>query len=385
MSDSLLKIALLCDWYLPHRGGIELQTHDLALQLSRLGHDVHIITPIPGSAEVDGIRVHRINAPLFPFFGFIWTARPFREMVALFAREGFDVVHCQASYVAPTAYGGAYLSQRLGIPTLVTFHSVLLHFAQVLAAANHCVRWSAWSVVFSAVSDVVKSETQELVGSRPVHVLSNGIDTSFWKASPPVWQNGGKPNAQEALVVSVMRFSPRKRGTALLRLIAETRSRLPETVSLKLVIVGEGRLRSYMERLIGLYCLEDTVELMGYQSRQRIREIFTQADVFVLTSVVESFGIAALEARCAGLPVVARESGVNAFIQNGREGFLARTDREMADHLVRLITDVQLRRSIARHNWETRPHFDWDVVIPKCLHLYQEAINLTSHANGRKS
>ena len=119
------------------------------------------------------------------------------------------------------------------------------------------------------------------------------------------------------------------------------------------------------------------MELTGRQSRQAIREIFSKADIHICASKWESFGIAALEARCAGLPVVALESGgVKEIIQNGQEGLLAKTDREMSGQIVRLILDQRLRASIAQHNRENPPPMNWENVIAEHMRLYQLAIDM---------
>jgi len=372
MADSpSLKIALLSDWFLPHRGGIEIQMHDLAQQLTRAGHTVHVITPIPGPTEIGAARVHRLRAPLAPQFGFVYTRAPFREMAALFQRERYDVVHCHTSYIAPTAFGGAYLSQKLGIPTVITFHSELSHFTHVLAMCNRWLHWSSWPVLFAGVSPFINAGIARLVAPRPVHLLPNGIDIPFWKASPPI-----RPRSHEIVLITVTRFSPRKRVAALLCIFAALKSQVSRSIALKLIVVGDGALRLYLQHLVKVLGLEDAVEMVGYQSRTMIRHLFARADLFVSTCAIESFGLAALEARCAGLPIVARSSGIDQFVQHGREGLLAANDRDLTGHLRRLIEDPELRLSIAQHNWATTPPFSWDNVIAQHLTVYHESKNL---------
>jgi len=159
---------------------------------------------------------------------------------------------------------------------------------------------------------------------------------------------------------------------------------IPGDLRLKVTIIGEGKQRGAMEKLISELSLENTVELTGHQSRQSIREIFSKSDIYVCTSKWESFGIAALEARCAGLPVVAFESGgVKEIIQNGQEGLLAKTDREMAEQIIRLILDPKLRSSIAGYNQRNPPPMNWENVIAEHMRLYQMAIDM--RLKGRQS
>ena len=108
-----------------------------------------------------------------------------------------------------------------------------------------------------------------------------------------------------------------------------------------------------------------------------IRDALAESDCFVLPTLRESFGIAALEARCAGLPVVAMAtSGVAEVIGHGREGLLAHTDAELAQHVVTLARDVSLRSTIAAHNRAAPAPHDWPCVIDANLALYEDAIAL---------
>jgi glycosyltransferase involved in cell wall biosynthesis len=120
------------------------------------------------------------------------------------------------------------------------------------------------------------------------------------------------------------------------------------------------------------------ITLAGHQNRSVIRDVFARADMFVSPTIAESFGIAALEARSAGLPVVAMlQAGVSEFIHHGEEGLLARSDREMVDHVVTLATDDGLRSAIAQHNGETPgPATNWRHVTAQHLALYRKAREL---------
>ena len=157
-------------------------------------------------------------------------------------------------------------------------------------------------------------------------------------------------------IVSVMRLAPRKRPRHLLKMIARVRDQLPVDVRLRVVIIGEGPERASLEKYLRAHDLTDVVELVGRRTRDEIRAEFARADIFVAPANLESFGIAALEARCAGLPVVAKaRTGIREFVANGREGLLAQSDRDMVDQLLRLIRDPALRQQIAAHNRAVPP------------------------------
>jgi glycosyltransferase involved in cell wall biosynthesis len=140
------------------------------------------------------------------------------------------------------------------------------------------------------------------------------------------------------------------------------------------VIVGDGPLRGATERHLRRHGMAGWVELPGRLTRPQIKEMFARADVFVAPATLESFGIAALEARCAGLPVLARsQGGIGEFICDGREGVLVDSDHAMADAIVALATDEGTRARIAAHNRTTMPPVSWPDVLARTEEFYDLA------------
>ena len=151
-------------------------------------------------------------------------------------------------------------------------------------------------------------------------------------------------------LVSVMRLMPRKRPLQVLRMFEQVR-RLAGTDDVRLVIVGDGPMRARIERRIRRRGLTGHVRVTGRLPRPAVLDELAAASVYVAPAPRESFGIAALEARCAGLPVVAsRRSGVGEFIRDRVDGILVAGDTEMVGALADLVRDTELRERIADHN-----------------------------------
>jgi glycosyltransferase involved in cell wall biosynthesis len=168
-----------------------------------------------------------------------------------------------------------------------------------------------------------------------------------------------------------MRLAARKRGLQLLRILRQARRDLPLSTRLRVVIAGDGPLRGSMERYLRRHDMTGWVSLPGALSRAQIKVLFAQGDIFVAPATLESFGIAALEARCGGLPVVARaEGGISEFIADDREGLLVGSDTAMADAIVALATDPATRMRIATHNRTTSPPVTWPDVLARTTELY---------------
>ena len=369
-----MRIAHVTDFYLPRLGGIEMHVHDLAVRQQATGDQVEVLTSTPGGPG-DDVPVRRLTghlrhpAALHPagarlVGGILRTARP-------------DVVHVHAGVLSPLALAAVASATAAGIPAVVTLHSLLSSYQPAFRALDAAVGWSAWPVQWTAVSDVAADPVRRLVGpDRPVLVLSNGIDAAQWQVRP------APRDPDQVLVAGVMRLATRKRPLPLLRMLRQVRVQLPASVQLRAVIVGDGRQRPALERYRWRHRMQDWVRLPGRLPRHRIRRLYERADLFVAPAVLESFGLAALEARCAGLPVVARSGcGIGTFVEHGRTGLLAADDDQMVRDLVRLAGDPRARARLAAGSRQTPPDLDWSSVLGANAAAYSAAQRLAGQAS----
>ena len=368
----------MSDCYVPRLGGIEMQVHDLARNLHQQGHDVVVITPTPGPTTVDGVRVHRMDVPLLPF-DIPYRRSTFRQVAEVLGREQPDVAHFAGGIASPLAYVGAAQAQAAGIPTVITTHCLWSYATPLFSLLDRTHHWTRWPVVLSSVSDVAAAPIRRIAGPDvAVAVIPNGIDNDAWTVTPL------PRDASTVTLVSVMRLAPRKRPMHLLKMVRQVCEQLPAGIRLRLVIIGEGPERSSMEQYLARHDLTEVVALVGRRTRDEIRGEFARADVFVAPANLESFGIAALEARCAGLPVVAMaRTGIREFVANGTEGLLAQSDRDMVTQLLRLVRDPDLRQRIAAHNREVPSAVDWSVVVEANVEVYHQAMALMGETARR--
>jgi glycosyltransferase involved in cell wall biosynthesis len=396
-----VKVALLSDCFLPRLGGIEVQVHDLADHLIRGGHQVEVFTATPGPRGerdgavevVDGIRVHRMAIRL----PFELPVNPFapHEVRRRLGSGRFDVAHVHMGVVSPFATDMVRVALGLGLPTAVTWHCVVDRSAPVFRALGHARRWSRAGAALSAVSTMAATRVSAVAGNAPVDVLPNGIDTQLW--APPERQartrteaqphasatgaphlaaasQGHHPHLHPVRVVSALRLAQRKRPQALLEVLRAARELVPPDISMEAVIVGEGPQRPLLERFLDRHQMSEWVRLPGRVTREELRRLHWSSDVYVCAATLEAFGIAALEARTAGLPVVARAgTGVEDFVEDGVSGLVAATDRDMAVATARLATDHGLRAQLGAHNRHTPPAQDWTVVVRRAEEEYARA------------
>lgn len=370
-------MALLSDCYPPRTGGIESQVGDLAAQLVQAGHEVEVLTATSAGrgaslrskgASRPSILVHRLDTPLA--LGLPVNPLAVPEARRLLAVGGFDVAHVHLGVVSPFAWDMAGLATDLGLPTALTWHCVLDRAARPLGPAVR--RWVERGAVLSAVSGVAAEGVRQAAKGKPVAVLLNGIDPTFWRPSTPSPRESTTPTRPVRLVTAT-RLAPRKRVGALLSVVAAARRRLgPGAMTLD--VYGEGPLRPWLEARVSVLGLDDTVRLRGRVTRPELAAAWARADGYLSPTRLEAFGIAALEARTAGLPVIARaDSGVREVVTDGVSGLLASDDSGLADALVRLVADDTLRSRIAAHNRRVPPAQTWDRVVALAVDEYRRA------------
>ncbi|WP_052590365.1 glycosyltransferase family 4 protein [Luteipulveratus mongoliensis] len=350
-----MKILHVTDSYLPCVGGIELHISDLARLQRQHAHDVTVAAWSLGSGaspetSVGGEQVRRL-------------ARVGRRELASLAP---DVVHIHVSIVSPFALSAAATAARQGIPTVVTVHSWWKDLARVTPLIRSSLGVHRWPVVWSAVSEQAATYVRQVVGA-PVDVIPNAVDLEYWRAG------AAEPESTASrlpTVLSVMRLTTLKRTLPLARILHTVAERTP----MRAVVIGDGPSRPALETYVRRHGLQDRVILAGQLDREAVRRAMTTSSVFLAPAHRESFGIAALEARTAGLPVVAhRGSGVASFVRHGHEGLLARDDREMAEHVTTLVRDRAVREQLSRHNREQLPVQTWAAALAHTHRAYRAA------------
>ncbi|MGH3471921.1 MAG: glycosyltransferase family 4 protein, partial [Nocardioidaceae bacterium] len=238
-----------------------------------------------------------------------------------------------------------------------------------LRLGGSTLRLGGQPIVWSAVSSRAADSVRRVIGSdATVSVIPNGIDAARWVVP------AGEKRPDTVVVASVMRVARRKRPLPMMRMLKELRERVPSRFRIEAVIVGDGPQLPVVTDYLRRHGMQDWVRLMGRLEHPEIREVFANSDFYVAPARLESFGIAALEARCAGLPVVAsKRGGVGEFISHGREGLLTSDDAEMVDAMATLVTEPGLRHEMAAHNRAVAPQVTWEEVLGRADLLYTAA------------
>ena len=344
-----MRVLHVTDTYLPRLGGIELHVSDLAAGQQSAGHQVRVLTREPGSgtAAASAVPVMRMRGNLTG----LGLARPIRDAIA---EHQPDVIHAHLSVGSPFAW--AVLRAVTDVPVLASLHSLLPDAPSVVRVGLAVTRVPARHIAFSAVSRVAAARLQAALPSGcSVEVLHNGIDAEAWTVE--------RVESPGFHVLSVGRLAARKRPLVLIDALAELAERHPE-LDWTATLVGDGAQRGSVAAAVRARGLAARVALPGALPRGDIRRLLARSDAFVAPALLESFGIAALEARCAGVPVVGMAaSGVTEFLTHEVDGLLAQSDQDLSRELARLATDPMLAGALRRNTVNPPTEMTWSHVL----------------------
>jgi glycogen(starch) synthase len=374
------SVALVSDWYAPRVGGLERQVHGLARALRERGHDAIVVTIQRGKTDGDDVPVTRLNLPL-AFNGHV--ARPgaglVRTLYRFLKQQRVDVVHAHGMF-SSMAHAAITCADALGIPCVITHHSLIPPRLRPIARFVYTTLRQRADVV-SAVGVAAAADASRVSGRDDVAVLPNGVEL-----------NGHVPHVSAPgpdgtiRVLSVMRLTANKSPEGVVAAVPGVLAAVPDPSHVFFTIVGDGPLRKNLERLAASLGVADHVEFAGYRNPEEVRRLLCGAHIYASSGRKEALPIALLEARAAGLPIVARAGGgVGEVMEPGRHGFIARDDREFVDAIVRLVCDEDLRRAIGRETMAGLEPFGWDAVVNRHLAVYRRAIAARRARNGGSS
>jgi len=370
-------------------GGSGVVATELAHALSLRGHQLHLISsepPFRWRSGVPGMSFVPVEVPPYPLFREPQYLLALSTTIARVAEERrLDIVHAHyavphatAAYLADQMLAGS-VGSRPGVAaprTVTTLHGTDI---TLVGSDPSYARVVAFSIEQShgvtTVSRSLRADTIRTLGIRhEIRVIPNFLDCAQYRRrdDPDLRAQVCPPDRWDALVVHVSNFRPVKRVDVALEVFRLIRAR----VRARFVLVGDGPVRTDITRLIADYGLDDDVLLVGEQ--HDLVPWLSVADLFLLPSAQESFGLAALEAMACEVPVVASNvGGLPEIIENGVTGFVCPPEavNEMAERGVALLTDAALHASVAGNAATlVRERYCTDLVVPEYEALYRDVL-----------
>ena len=368
-------------------GGSGVVATELGLCYAKMGHTVHFVANrVPFRLSQTGqanVYYHQVESMTYPLFDAPLTTLAEASKLAEVIEE-YDIEVIHAHYAIPHAAAAVMARDMVHTrpkPVVVT----TLHGTDVTLVGldRAYLRTTQYSIersdVVTAVSQYLADYTRTEMGvSRDIMVVPNAVDHTRFspQGSPELRQRYAHPD--EKLVVHVSNFRPVKRVEDVIRTFA----RVAEGVGARLLMIGDGPERQSALELAAELDIGGRVSFLG--SFPRIEDVLAISDLFLLPSVKESFGLAALEAMASGVPVVAsRIGGLPEVVEDGETGFLCEPKdvAAMADATLKLLMndDLHKRMSDAARSRAVNC-FSEEKVVPLYTRAYERALVRTSDA-----
>jgi L-malate glycosyltransferase len=372
-----MKIGIVC---YPTYGGSGVVATELGKALAKKGHKVHFITyKEPARLETfqSNVFYHEVSLQNYPLFDYApYETVLASKIVDVVRYEGLDLLHVH--YAIPHA-SAAYLAKqilkdsKIMIPVVTTLHGTDITlvgkdetYAPVVTfSINH-------SDGVTAVSQSLKDDTYKYFEiTRDIEVIPNFIDFSRFQKSNKEHFRKAIADDDEKILMHVSNFRKVKRVEDLVQVYKIVSVK----IKCKMLLVGDGPERHSVEQLCRKLGVCDGVRFLGKQDA--IEELLAVADVFMLPSETESFGLAALEAMACQVPVISSNTGGIPEINiHGETGFLSNVGdvQDMAKNTIYILEDEKRLQQFKKNAFKQAQRFNLDFILPMYEEYYEKVI-----------
>ena len=373
-----MRIGIVC---YPTFGGSGVLATELGKALADKNHQVHFITyqqPVRLSEFNANIFYHEVRVPTYPLFDYPpYETALASTLVDVILNNQLDLLHVH--YAIPHA-SAAYMAKQIvakqgkHIPFITTLHGTdITLVGKDKTYAPVVTFYMNESDAITAVSKNLRDETYAFFKiEKEIEVIHNFVDVSRFQKKPiDAFRKVIAPNGEKVLL-HVSNFRKVKRVMDVVQIMAKVREQMP----CKLLFVGDGPERSGAESLCRELNIIDDVRFVGKQ--EQLEDILAVSDLFLLTSEYESFGLAALEAMAAGVPVISTNAGgLTEINEHDKTGYLSNVGNvdEMARYALTLLSDDKKLQQFKNNARQHAAIFDIHNIIPIYERLYNRFCN----------
>src|SRR5213080_472218 len=380
-----LKIGITC---YPTYGGSGVVATELGLELAQRGHEVHFISyaqPIRLDRPSANVQYHEVEVSRYPLFDYppydLALATRMAEVAELYE---LDLLHVH--YAIPHSVSALLARQMLAagskkrkLPFVTTLHGTDITLVGQDPSYLPITRFSIEeSDGVTAISQYLRERTvREFEVKNHIEVIYNFVNCDVYCRSQNFAEERKEyaPNG-ERILMHVSNFRPVKRVTDVIEIFDRVRKQIP----VKLLLLGAGPDRSPAEWLAVKKGIHDDVIFLG--KREQVYEKLAIADVLLLPSELESFGLVALEAMASEVvPIATRVGGVPEVIEHGKSGFLAEVGdvETMGRYAVELLSDKNLLQEMAKASRAVaQSRFCSSKIIPQYEEFYRRVLERSS-------
>jgi N-acetyl-alpha-D-glucosaminyl L-malate synthase BshA len=368
-----MRIGIVC---YPTFGGSGVLATELGKALADKGHQVHFITyqqPVRLSEFNANIFYHEVRVPTYPLFDYPpYETALASTMVDVIANNNLDLLHVH--YAIPHA-SAAYMAKQIlrkqgkMIPVITTLHGTDITLVGKDKTYAPVVTFSInESDAITAVSNNLRDETHKYFKiEKEIEVIYNFVDVHRFNRKPiDAFRRVIAPEG-ERIILHASNFRKVKRVQDVVKVFAKIIEQVPG----KLLLVGDGPERPVVESLSRELGIFNEIRFVGRQ--EQMEDILAVADLFLLPSEYESFGLAALEAMAAGVPVVSTNAGGLPEINvNGVTGYLSDVGNveDMGKHALHILKDDTVLKHFKHQARKQAAIFDIHNIIPQYELLY---------------
>ena len=371
-----MRIGITC---YPTYGGSGVVATELGLELAARGHDIHFISyamPVRMTAASQHIHFHEVEMMNYPLFDHPpYTLALASAMSNVAKTESLDLLHVH--YAIPHSVS-AYLARAMLKPRRLPFVTTLHGTDITLVGADRSylpiTRFAIdESDAVTAISDYLRQVTvREFKTRRPVEVIPNFVNCDVFRPADKKCRRAEFAPGGEKVLAHLSNFRAVKRIPDVVEIFALVRQKIPA----KLLMIGDGPERTVAEWMVREKKIEQDVIFMGKQNQ--VQDLLNCADVLLLPSDLESFGLAALEGMACGVPAIcSRVGGVPEVLRDGVEGFLVevRDVQTMAARALQILTHPKRQAKMARAARErAQSTFCSSHIIPLYEDLYERVL-----------
>ncbi len=372
-----MNIVIVC---YPTFGGSGVLATELGKALADKGHNIHFITyqqPVRLAGFHANIYYHEVRVPTYPLFDYPpYETALASTMVDVANNHDIDILHVH--YAIPHA-AAAYMAKQIlakqnkKIPVITTLHGTDITLVGKDKTYSPVVTFSMEeSDVLTAVSNNLKEATyQNFKISKPIEVIYNFVDVDRFNKKPvDAFKKLIAPHG-EKIIVHASNFRRVKRVDDVLK----TFLLLNKTIPSKLLLIGDGPERGHIEQLTRDCDYGHEVKFLGKQ--EQMEDILPIADLFLLPSEYESFGLAALEAMAAEVPVISTNAGGLPEINiDGYCGYMSNVGdvEDMSRNAIAILKDPVTHQSFKSNALAQAKKFDIHNIVPIYEKLYERLL-----------
>jgi N-acetyl-alpha-D-glucosaminyl L-malate synthase BshA len=370
-----LKIGIVC---YPTYGGSGVVATELGIALADKGHEVHFISydqPFRLDLYSENIYFHQVNVPDYPLFEYApYELNLTSKLVDVAIHEKLNILHVH--YAIPHASAAVNAKQILAtygihIPIVTTLHGTDITLLGKDKSFKPVIEYAInQSDAVTAVSEDLKEET--LLNFKikdEIKVIPNFIDMSLYKQECNQVLRDKFAKKEEAILVHISNFRKVKRVQDVVKIFEKVNKQVPS----KLFMIGDGPERLKAEQLCRKLGIAKHVRFLG--KLKVIEKFLCIADVFVLPSKTESFGLVALEAMASKVAVISTNSGGLPEVNiDGETGCLSDVGdvKKMANDTIALLKDTEKLNQFKNNALAHAKTFDLPNILPQYEAVYQE-------------